>query len=373
VDDSDCFELSGGKKVSFSTLANVIIEQVGSIDNYTIVDYDGRDEVETFTYTKSSGVITLKQEGHNAMTITIATATTSRPGLMTASDKSNLDTTVDKVVSSLTMSRTASNMSITVTFADNSTKSVALPYATTSYAGLMSATDKSNLESTKTMATALNNKLGAANGIAELDSNGRVKSAQLPLDMPHLITNASVLDPTEWPKVMLYNIDNSDDITQAIYGDVIYVKRSQGNVNIRKLYFVGMNDTVDLGTPNSDTIYCHKSTGLLYKWDESEGDFARIGINLDGNSRMSSSQATPQVMTSMGSTLDNAGNTGNSQIVVTLNVGDTYFDPSTSKIYYKKSSSEDIDLGAPSKLLIYANKQSNKLYRWSGSAFVELG
>ena len=128
-----------------------------------------------------------------------------------------------------------------------------------------------------------------------------------------------------------------------------------------------------VGDPQTDIIYCHKSTGMLYKWDSSGGVFVRFGINLDGNGRMASSQATPQVMKSMGSTLDNAGNTGNSQVYVTLNVGDTYFDPSEGKIFYKKSSSATIDLGAPSKLLIYANAQSNKLYRWSGSAFVELG
>ena len=111
----------------------------------------------------------------------------------------------------------------------------------------------------------------------------------------------------------------------------------------------------------------------MYKWDTENAVFARIGIDIAGNNRMASSQATPQVMKSMGSTLDNAGNNSNQQVYVSLNVGDTYFDPSEGKIFYKKSSSVEVDLGAPSKLLIYANAQSNKMYRWSGSDFVELG
>ena len=34
VGDNDCFELSGGKKVAYSTLAGLIINEVGSLVNY---------------------------------------------------------------------------------------------------------------------------------------------------------------------------------------------------------------------------------------------------------------------------------------------------------------------------------------------------
>lgn len=375
VGDSDCFELSGGKKVAFSTLAGLIINEVENLTNYTVVDYDGRDEVTTFTYTKSSGVITMKQEGRNAKTITIATATTSRPGLMSAADKTSLNAAANKVISSMTYTQsTPYAMVLTLNFADNTNSSVTLPVATTSYAGLMSAYDKADLATAKTTATNLNEKLGAVNGIATLDSNGRLSETQIPLNKADLVSGAGVLDIEEWPTLMLYNIDQSADLTAAEPGDIIFVSRQQGNVNVKRLYYItNNNDSVLLGVPNPNVFYCHRSTGLMYKWDTENAVFARIGIDIAGNNRMASSQATPQVMKSMGSTLDNAGNNSNQQVYVSLNVGDTYFDPSEGKIFYKKSSSVEVDLGAPSKLLIYANAQSNKMYRWSGSDFVELG
>lgn len=379
VSDSDCFEISGGKKVSFSTLAGLILNEVGSLVNYQVVDYDDRDEVVTFSYTKDTGVITMKQDGRAEKTITIATATTSRPGLMTSTDKTNLNTAVNKVVSSMSKSRTATNMDVTITFADNTTKSVTLPYATTSYAGLMSAADKSNLNTAKNTATNLNNKLGAANGIATLDSNGKLKEEQLP---SYVVTDLDMytfadLDAAGFVKSellqrnMLFNVDSDADLSGLQHGDVFFLEGSLFWYDYTNNH--GSRIAVPVGDPQENTIYCHKGTGMLYKWNATNELFVQIGIDLDGNGRISSSQAHPQVMKSMGSTLDNVGNTGNAQVYVTLNVGDTYFDPTEGKIFYKKSSSVEVDLGAPSKLLIYANAQSNKLYRWSGSQMVELG
>lgn len=364
VSDSDCFEISGGKKVSFSTLAGLIINEVGSLVNYQVVDYDDRDEVVTFSYTKATGVITMKQDGRAEKTITIATATTSRPGLMTSTDKTNLNTVVNKVVSSMSKSRTATNMDVTITFADNTTKSVTLPYATTSYAGLMSAADKSNLNTAKNTATNLNNKLGAANGIATLDSNGKLNEAQLP---SNVITSLDMysfadLDASGFVKSelmqrnVIFNISGSADLSGLQHGDIFFQEGTLFWYDYTNNQ--GSRICSPVGDPQENTIYCLKGTGLFYRWDSTNSCFVPVN---------------PQVMVSMGSTLDNAGNNGNTQVYVTLNAGDIYFDPSTSKIYYKKSSSVDIDLGAPSKLLIYANKQSNKLYRWSGSQMVELG
>lgn len=360
VGDNDCFELSGGKKVAYSTLAGLIINEVGSLVNYQVVDYDDRDEVVTFTYTKSSGVITMKQDGRTAKTITIATATTSRPGLMTASDKTNLNSAVNKIVSGLSYA----NRVVTMTFADNTTATVTLPVATTSAPGLMSATDKSDLNTAKTMANALNNKLGAASGIATLDANGKLTESQLPSNVVTTLDMYSFadLDASGFVKSelmqrnVIFNISGSADLSGLQHGDIFFQEGTLFWYDYTNNH--GSRICSPVGDPQENTIYCLKGTGLFYRWDSTNSCFVPV---------------KPQVMVSMGSTLDNAGNNGNTQVYVTLNAGDIYFDPSTSKIYYKKSSSVDIDLGAPSKLLIYANKQSNKLYRWSGSAFVELG
>ena len=78
-------------------------------------------------------------------------------------------------------------------------------------------------------------------------------------------------------------------------------------------------------------------------------------------------------MKSMGSTLDNVGNNGMTQVMYEPNIGDIYFAPASGTIVYKQSDNNTISLGAPSKLLIYCNAQTNRMYRWSGTAMVEIG
>lgn len=286
VADSDCFELSGGRKVSYGTLAGLISNRIGTIENVTIVDYDGRDEITSFTYTASSGTIKIKQSGRNTTrSITLSTATTSRPGLMSAADKASLNNVVNKIVSALSASTSASNAVLSVTFNDGTSKTVTLAAASTTKAGLMSAADKQKLERAQTIADALNNKLGVESGIATLDSNGKLNGSQLPdyvvkdtdmADKANLNT-AGKLVADEWPTVMLYNVA-AEDISGAVPGDVIFVRRSQGSVNIAMLYYVTAdNENVSLGTPNPSTIYCHKSTGKFYRWDSDNGVFERIG------------------------------------------------------------------------------------------------
>ena len=359
VSDSDCFEISGGKKVSFQTLAGLLINQISNIENY-----DGRDEVVTFSYAKSTGVITIKQSGRAEKTITISTATTSRPGLMSATDKTNLTSAVNKILSALSVVPNASNMSLTATFADNTTVSVTIPVATTSVAGLMSAADKSDLNTAKNTATNLNNKLGAANGIATLDSNGKLNSNQLPTnvvtDMDALAKadkdESERLKASQAPRNILYNVVNNADLNGLVRGDIYF---QEGHLfEFEYINNHGSRIAVDLGVPEKDIIYSHRSTGLLYKWDSTNGVFLPLA---------------PQVMKSMGSTLDNVGNNGMTQFMYEPNIGDIYFAPASGTIVYKKSDNNTITIGTPSKLLIYCNAQTNRLYRWSGTAMVEVG
>lgn len=376
VSDSDCFELSGGKKVSYGTLAGLIISEIGSIQNFTVVDYDGRDEVSTFTYTRNTGVITIKQAGRAAKTITIATATTSRPGLMSAEDKTNLASAVNKVLSSLSKSSAQSNVVVTVNFADGTSTSVTIPAATTSSAGVMSATDKANLNTAKNTATDLNNKLGAANGIATLDSNGKLNSDQLPsnvvTDMAALqkadLDESSRLKAGQAPRNMIYNVTSDANLNGLEHGDVYFYEGQLFEFEYVNQH--GSRVSNQLGAPEENIIYCHKSTGMLYKWDSTNGEFVRFGLSLNAIGRMSHTQASPQVMKSMGLSLDNPGNPL-TQVVYSPEVGDIYFDPSSRKILYQASGST-VDLGEPSELLIYCNAMTNKLYRWNGTAMVHV-
>ncbi len=315
--------------------------------------------IDSFSFDQTGTVLqlSLKQHGHDAVLLNLPGATTTFAGILTATDKYHLDVAYNKYLKQLTTSSYADRVTLNYKRHDDTVTQVTFVGATTLEAGLMTAADKVKLEAAVSNITALQQWQANAYSMMEisfagLDANGLIKSELL-------------------QRNMLFNIDADADLSGLTPGDIFFSDGSLFMYEYTNNH--GSRISSPVGDPQTDIIYCHKSTGLLYKWDSSGGVFIRFGINLDGNGRMSSSQATPQVMKSMGSTLDNAGNTGNTQVYVTLNVGDTYFDPSEGKIFYKKSSSVEIDLGAPSKLLIYANAQSNKLYRWSGSAMVELG
>lgn len=362
VSDSDCFEISGGKKVSFQTLAGLLINQISNIENFNVVDYDGRDEVVTFSYAKSTGVITIKQSGRTEKTITISTATTSRPGLMSATDKTNLTSAVNKILSALSVVPNASNMSLTATFADNTTVSVTIPVATTSVAGLMSAADKSNLNTAKNTATNLNNKLGVASGIATLDSNGKLNASQLPsnvitdLDMYSFVPvdAAGYVNANYMQRNVLFNIDTNANLSGLVHGDIFFLEGSLFEYDYTNNH--GSRIAAPVGNPQANITYFLKSTGVAYKWDTDNSCFV---------------PARPQMMVSMGSTLDNVGSGGGSQFMYSPGVGDIYF--SNGNIYYMKSNDTTINLGAPNIETIYCNKHTNRIYRWNGTAMVEVG
>lgn len=311
----------------------------------------------TVDQTASDVTVTVTQHGGNSMSGAIPAATTTFAGLLSATDKYHLDVAYNKRLKQLTTSSYEDRVVMNYKRGDDTITQLTFVGASTREAGLMTAADKaaldaatSNINTLQTWQTTINTTLEYS--VARLDDAGFVQADKM-------------------QRNMLFNIDGNADLSGLTPGDIFFSDGSLFMYEYTNNH--GSRICSPVGDPQTDIIYCHKSTGMLYKWDSSSDAFVRFGIDLDGNNRMASSQATPQVMVSMGSTLDNAGNTGNTQVYVTLNVGDTYFDPSEGKIFYKKSSSVNIDLGAPSKLLIYANKQSNKMYRWSGSAFVELG
>lgn len=316
VSEDDYFELDGGRKVSFATLRDKIAEACGGGGGGT-VEYDGTDEVTNFSYAQSSGVITLKQKNRTSKTLTIPTATTTRRGLMTASDKNTLNNTA---------------------------------------LGLSSTTGVAN--------EALAKATQAGNGL-----NGKTdKYAQL-----------GMLKVEHWPDVMVYNIapisplddTYATDWANIPVGSIYYEEGLVNNAPYRKLFVKTSPEQqgiVDLGEPREGTIYCHKGHGTMYVWDGSAGgvlgDWVQIGMYPGANGRLAYSLMAPMVLASMGRSLD-----GNALYYAT--VGDTYFN--NGKIYYQKADNYTIDMGAPDSQMIFCNRITNKLYRWNGTEMVELG
>lgn len=75
------------------------------------------------------------------------------------------------------------------------------------------------------------------------------------------------------------------------------------------------------------------------------------------------------VLASMGVSLDNVDNTGDSAIVYVPYVGDIYYSEGKGHLFFKKSETETIDLGEPNNKKIYANAMSKRLYIWRGGTW----
>lgn len=79
------------------------------------------------------------------------------------------------------------------------------------------------------------------------------------------------------------------------------------------------------------------------------------------------------VLESMGVTLDNVDNTGDSAIIYVANVGDIYYSEGKGHLFFKKSETETIDLGEPNDNKIYANAMTKRLYIWKGGTWRQCG
>lgn len=79
------------------------------------------------------------------------------------------------------------------------------------------------------------------------------------------------------------------------------------------------------------------------------------------------------VLASMGATLDNVDNTGDSTTMYVANVGDIYYSEGEKHLFYKKSEAITIDLGEPNDKKIYANAMTKRLYIWKGGKWRQCG
>ena len=79
------------------------------------------------------------------------------------------------------------------------------------------------------------------------------------------------------------------------------------------------------------------------------------------------------VLASMGVSLDNVDNTGDSAIMYVANVGDIYYSEGKENLFFKKSETETLDLGEPSSEKIYANAMTKRLYIWRGGTWRQCG
>ena len=186
-----------------------------------------------------------------------------------------------------------------------------------------------------------------------------------------VLNNAGFLDPAHFPKLMLYNVTpfTSEPDYSAIPVGSIYLDERE-DAPYKRLFYKknidGNTQTIDLGAPQDGVVYCHQSTGILYRWVPTsygrDGSFQQVGGDADlrdDSNHVKQSLATPVVLRNVSAAM-----------LDDLAVGDVYF--GEGHLYCHASSSNDADLGAPSKKLIYYCLADSKCYRWTGSSFTAI-
>lgn len=235
LDDSDSFEINGGKRITFEVLRQLIVA-ASSQDTSGLLSLINAKELRTASVVASDdgATVTLKvaNAGGTEVSTTLPIASTTKAGIITA-------ITFNKINNAYTKAENAETKA-------------------------QSALNKAN-----TNEAALANKADLLNGKA------------LP----------SRLTPGQWPEVVLYNVVPISPLEStydwnAIPVGSIYLEDGldSGNVPYRKLFkksSIEQSGIVDLGLPQPGTIYCHKDTGNTYRWDQSLdnnlGEFVQIG------------------------------------------------------------------------------------------------
>lgn len=103
--------------------------------------------IDTFALGEDNVTITVQQHGYSAMSLTLVAATTTKAGIMSATDKDHLDKAYQRTMASLTTSSYEDRVSLNYKRHNNQVVTVSLVGATSSTAGLMTAADKVKLDS----------------------------------------------------------------------------------------------------------------------------------------------------------------------------------------------------------------------------------
>lgn len=297
------------------------------------VTVDGTGHVSEVTNVVKDDIVAL---GIPAQDTTYNEATTSTAGLMSASDKTKLNgiadgankTIVDSALSS-TSTNPVQNKAVNTAISNLNTlvgdKSVA--------SQITSAIDALDLDSTYIAAI----QKGAANGVAELDSNGKVPSTQLPSYVDDVLEYTAKSNfPSTGEAGKIY-VDTSTNLTyrwggstyteispsialgttsstafRGDYGNTAYIHaNAKGSAFTSGLYKITTNaqghvtaatavvksDITDLGIPAQDTTYSTVTTsadGLMSAADKTKLDGIETGANKTTvDSTLSSTSTNP--------------------------------------------------------------------------------
>ena len=238
---------------------------------------------------------------------------------------------------------------------------------------------QTDLETVRDLANKLNNSLAKPDGIATLDSEGKLVEDQIPSKAINVLEGKYINETT-------FN-DRSDTPYVPMLG-VIYVDITDGSNN--NLYrwngsaFVKLCQTGDIEQGILDHISSfnnpHKVTkeqiGLGNVTNDAQVKRSEMGVaegvaTLDLNGKIPTSQLPGQVDEVFG--IDHFVDSKDQIPTSRLEVGITYYAKLEKKIYTVISDTSLDEGKTPEKGVIYSDRDTNYIYRWDGTDLVEIG
>ena len=219
LSDSDSFEVSGGKRVTYGVLKS-LIASFSSADTDTLLAQINRKELQSasITTTETTATITIRNVGGTTISCSVPVATDNQAGIITATQKVKIDSAYSNAQSALTQAGEA-----------------------------------------KSAVQTLNNKLGTASGIATLDANGKLNSNQVP---SNVVTNTE-LEAVEDKADAAQSA--ADAAQEAADGAQSAASAVAATVEAMKKYgykFMGVaTPTTDPGTPSENAFYLATTEG----------------------------------------------------------------------------------------------------------------
>lgn len=311
--------------------------------------------------------LSLKQHGYAAKQVVLPAASSTGAGIMTATDKSHLETAYSKRVNLMNTLSSAAEVTLQLTFGDGSTKVVTFVGASAGNGGKAGLMTKEQ-----------------ADQLAALVAAGTAESVR---------DDAGYIKQQYAAPIVLRNVSD-EEVDDLSVGDIFY---DAGN-----LWQCGASENTDMGAPSKKVIYYCLADQMLYRWTGSRfvqavrissGDIAVPTKLSDLINDMGFLTAHQSLKTINGQTITGTGNItidGAAELkdasnhikqsmaapmvlrnvtneeVDDLSEGDVFFD---SGVLWYCGASGNVSLGNPSKSLIYYCRGDQKFYRWTGSSF----
>lgn len=329
--------------------------------------------IDTFTADQDVDEVTLslKQHGYTAKQVVLPAASSTGAGVMTATDKSHLGTAYGKRVNLMNTLSSETVVTLQITFGDGTTKSVTFVGATAGNGGKAGLMTKEQ-----------------ADQLAALVAAGTAESVR---------DDAGFIKQQYAAPVVLRNVTD-EEVDDLSVGDIFF--------DSGKLWQCGSSENIDMGTPSKKVIYYCLADQTLYRWTGSRfvqavhissGDINVPTKLSDLINDMGFLTAHQPLKTINGQSIAGTGNItidGAAELkdasnhikqsmaapmvlrnvtdeeVSSLVEGDVFFD---SGILWYHGASGNVSLGSPSKNLIYYCRGDQKFYRWTGSSFTSVG